>query len=296
MKFGKVKNPGEIDFKLPEDHPDTKQVLNRHQNNGDSFDVYVGCAKWNRQELKGFYPRGTKDELSYYATQFNSIELNATFYRSPTMEQTETWALKTPEGFKFFPKVPNRISHIKWLNDVEDSTIYFCESLAGFGSKLGMVFLQMRDNFKPKYMDRVQQFLELFPRKVPLAIEVRNTEWFTSSEHFEEYSSLLKEHNRANIIVDTAGRRDLLHMRLTSDSAFIRYVGANHESDYSRLDDWVERIAEWRSQGLKNLYFFVHQNEEQESPRLSAYFIKKLNENAGTTLKVPEIADNPLGL
>ena len=49
----------------------------------------------------------------------------------------------------------------------------------------------------------------------------------------------------ANIIVDTAGRRDMLHMRLTTPSAFIRYVGANHPSDYTRLDDWVERIENW---------------------------------------------------
>ncbi|MEX1268733.1 MAG: DUF72 domain-containing protein, partial [Balneolaceae bacterium] len=136
MKFGKVKNPGDIDFRLPDDHPDTSAVFEQHKN-GDAFDVYVGCAKWNRQELKGFYPRGTKDELSYYATQFNAIELNATFYRSPSMEQTETWASKTPDGFKFFPKVPNRVSHLKWLKDVEEPTEYFVEALAGFGSKLG---------------------------------------------------------------------------------------------------------------------------------------------------------------
>ncbi|MEX0646198.1 MAG: DUF72 domain-containing protein, partial [Balneolaceae bacterium] len=177
-----------------------------------------------------------------------------------------------------------------------EPTEYFVEALAGFGSKLGMIFLQMRDNFKPKYMDRVQQYLELFPEKVPLAIELRNEEWFADQQVFDEYSRLLKEHNRANIIVDTAGRRDLLHMRLTSDSAFVRYVGANHETDYTRLDDWVERIVEWRRQGLKNLYFFVHQNEELESPLLSAYFIKSLNDAAGTNLKVPQIGDNTLGL
>ncbi len=81
MQFGKVADPGLIDFTLPKDAPETAKVLAAHQNEAD-FEVYIGCAKWNRSDLKGFYPRGTKDELTYYAQQFNSIELNATFYKN----------------------------------------------------------------------------------------------------------------------------------------------------------------------------------------------------------------------
>lgn len=89
----------------------------------------------------------------------------------------------------------------------------------------------------------------------------------------------------------------MLHMRLTSPVAFVRYVGANHESDYTRLDDWLERIKKWRAEGLQSLYFFVHQNVEKESPLLSAYFIEKLNKNFDTGLKVPNLqGSNPLGL
>jgi uncharacterized protein YecE (DUF72 family) len=71
-------------------------------------------------------------------------------------------------------------------------------------------------------------------------------------------------------------------MRLTSPVAFIRYVGANHASDYNRLDDWVERLKFWKEQGLEKLYFFVHQNLEQESPMLSKHFIKAINKELGT--------------
>ena len=102
---------------------------------------------------------------------------------------------------------------------------------------------------------------------------------------------MLEENNIANIIVDTAGRRDMLHMRLTSDTAFIRYVGANADSDYARLDDWLERIKLWKEEGLKNLYFFVHQNVELASPLLSAYFIEKINEAFGTEIHVPVMAE-----
>ena len=75
-------------------------------------------------------------------------------------------------------------------------------------------------------------------------------------------------------------------MRLTSNNVFVRYVGANHESDYTRLDDWVDRIKSWADAGMENLYFFVHQNLEKESPLLSAKLIKMLNEKLGTSLKI----------
>ena len=89
-------------------------------------------------------------------------------------------------------------------------------------------------------------------------------------------------------IRDRAGRRDIMHMRLTTNEAFIRYVGANHESDYSRLEDWTNKLKEWKAMGLKNIHFFVHQNMELESPLLSAYFIDNINKELGTNLIIPK--------
>ncbi|WP_028295527.1 DUF72 domain-containing protein [Olivibacter sitiensis] len=290
MKFGKVDDPEKIDFSLPKTHPATYEVL--HDAEQRPFEVYVGCAKWNKQDLKGFYPRGTKDELVYYATQFNSIELNGTFYNSPSKQQVETWEAKTPDGFKFFPKIPQTISHYGRLKNVKEKTLEFTDAVALFGEKLGPSFLQLIDNYKPKDFDRVQAFVEEFPKGIPLAVEVRNEEWFSDKGVFERYTMLLENNQVANIIVDTAGRRDMLHMRLTTASAFVRYVGANHPTDYQRLDDWLQRIAEWRKEGLQSLYFFIHQNVELESPLLAAYFIGKLNALFDLHLEVPNSRAN----
>lgn len=287
MKFGQVDHPEEVDFSLPPDHPGTAAVLKKHRSN-KPFSVYVGCAKWNRQDLKGFYPRGTKDELAYYATQFNSIELNATFYNSPDRRQVEVWKHKTPGGFKFFPKIPNTISHFKRLLNVKEPVEAFCDAISNFEDRLGMVFLQMHDNFKPTDQDRLEKFIQDFPAAIPLAVEVRNAAWFADETSATRFYGLLENAGRTNVLVDTAGRRDLVHMRLTGPAAFIRYVGANHETDYSRLDQWLERIKQWRALGLQDLYFFVHQNIEKESPLLSAYFIKKLNETFDLELKIPD--------
>ncbi len=286
MQFGKVDNPGVIDFTLPKDDPVTKKVLAGYKND-DSFDVYVGCAKWNRTDLKSFYPRGTKDELHYYSTQFNSIELNATFYKMPSWQQVKTWKDKTPPGFQFFPKLTDSISHYKRLIDVQPLVEEFCNAVSNFEEKLGSAFLQLHDNFKPKDFDRLKKVVRDFPKAIPLAGEVRNEEWFSNKEVMDRYAELLEKNNVANIIVDTAGRRDMLHMRLTGPVAFIRYVGANHPTDKERLDDWLARIKKWRKEGLQKLYFFVHQNTEKESPLLATYFIEEVNKIFKLSLTVP---------
>lgn len=294
MKFGQVADPSQIDFTLPKDHPQTKFILN--QNKKSLENISIGCAKWNKTDLKGFYPKGTKDELTYYATQFNSIELNATFYGMPTAEQVQTWKEKTPKDFKFFPKITNTVSHFRRLLNVTDVVTQFASAVLNFDEKLGMVFLQLHDNFKPKDYERLEKFVQDWPKEVPLAIELRNTEWFTNEEVFNTVCELFEMNNITNIIVDTAGRRDMLHMRLTTSDAFIRYVGANAESDYARLEDWLERLTQWKKEGLQNLYFFVHQNIEKASPLLSAHFIQKINEEWKTNIHVPVMASDQLTL
>ncbi|WP_405293008.1 DUF72 domain-containing protein [Algibacter sp. Ld11] len=286
MKFGSVTNPETIDFTLPQDHKDTKRVLKAVKDDNVP-DIYVGCAKWNRADLKGFYPRGTKDELKYYASQFNSIELNATFYSVFPARQFETWHDKTPKGFKFFLKLNQEISHFKRLKDIENIVDHYLYNASHLKEKLGTMFLQMHSNFTPKDFERVVTFVEKWPNTVPLAIEFRHTDWYNDKVISEDLYQLLEEKNISNVIVDTAGRRDLMHMRLTNSTAFVRYVGANHPSDYTRLDDWIERLIVWKEQGVKEIDFFIHQNIEVESPLLSAYFIKQVNERLGYDLIIP---------
>ena len=128
---------------------------------------------------------------------------------------------------------------------------------------------------------------------MPLTVELRNTEWFNDDAIANDLYQLLESNGVSNTLVDTAGRRDIMHMRMTTPFPFIRYVGANHESDYHRLDDWVDRIEAWISQGMQELYFFVHQNLEVESPLLSAYLIEQLNSRLGYDLKVPAGSTSP---
>lgn len=291
MQFGSVDHPQDIDFTLPDDHIDTSGVLHKRATN-DQFKIFVGCSQWSPAKLKGFYPSGTKDALTYYGTQFNSVELNATFYRIFSPETFSSWYEKTPAGFKFFPKLYQDISHWKRLNGVDNVVDDFLYSAVNLKEKLGTIFLQMNTNFTPKDFDRVEVFVKSWPIEIPLAIEFRHTDWYNDPVVADRLFHLLDTYNISNIIVDTAGRRDLMHMRLTNGSAFIRYVSANHESDYERLDAWVDRLEKWKQQGINEVSFFVHQNIEKLSPLLSAYFIEKLNTQLGTDLKIPNKDQN----
>lgn len=276
-----------VNFTLPKTPKETIDLLNK-ADKSDNFEVYVGCAKWNKQDLKNFYPPKTKDELSYYSKQFNSIELNATYYRSPSKENVESWANKTPKDFKFFPKIPQSISHYGRLQNVTDKLNEYLDAVALFEEKLGMIFLQMHENFAPKDFEKLENFIQNFPKGYPLAVELRHEDWFSNEENFNRLVSLLEKHNISNIIVDTAGRRDMVHMRLTSNEAFVRFVGANIPSDYERLDEWIETIKLWKAEGLQKLYFFIHQNLELESPMLAKYFIKKLNDDLDLDIRGPQ--------
>lgn len=287
MKFGQVDNPAKIDFTIPPDHSDTAKLLKAHTRKSKNLEIYVGCAKWNKTDLKNFYPKGVKDELAYYSTQFNCIELNATFYRLIPPTTFDNWYTTVPKNFMFFPKLEQSISHFRRLKDVKEIVDNNIANMSHLRAKLAMPFLQLKDNFSPMDFDQVKAFAENWKYKVPLAIEFRHTGWYNDLAVAGKLYDLLETHRITNVMVDTAGRRDLMHMRLTTPRAFIRWVGANEpKSDRSRLDEWIGRIAKWKKAGLQKLFFFVHQNDEQESPALAADFIERLNKKIGSALPI----------
>lgn len=254
MQFGKVENPKHIDFTMPADHPDTEVLLKRKAVLIKAV-LYVGCAKLNKQDLKNFYPKGIYYELYYYSRLVNSIKLNATFFRLFLKERIEKWYAKVPKDFRFFPKITRNISHLRRLIDVSELISKYLEHTLLLTEKLGCIFLEMHNNFNPKNWGRVAQFIVFWPREVPLAIEFRHTDWFSKPTVSEKLYRFLEKNNISNILVDTAGRRDIKHMRLTISEAFIRFVATNHPYDYYRLDSWINRLEHWLKIGLHQIFF-----------------------------------------
>ena len=288
MKFGKVENPGILDLHLPTDHRDTLPMLGSKGLKDKKPSIYIGCPKWGKADLKNFYPKGTKDELTYYSSQFNAIELNAFYYRIFSSTTVDKWHERSSPDFTFFPKIPQLISQFRRLKNCENELNDYLLSISHFKEKLGTVFLQMNENYGPSNMDDFALFIEKWPTDLPLTIELRHTDWYSDKSINDQLHALLVKHNIGHTITDTAGRRDIMHMRLSTPQCFIRFTGANHPSDIDRLDEWFARLSEWKDAGITQIAFFIHQTIEKDLQMLSARLISKINEEWGYNLTVPK--------
>ncbi|HEV7230837.1 MAG TPA: DUF72 domain-containing protein [Bacteroidia bacterium] len=296
MDFGKIdeKELAAVKFKLPKDPEDNIRILSKAKK-ASKAKIYIGCAKWGRKDWVGkIYPPKTReaDFLKLYAQHFNSIELNATFYRLPAISQVEKWKETVGKSFLFCPKFSDVISHRKRLKDAGEFTTDFLKSVSSFGENLGPCFLQLPPNFTPKNFDVLKAYIESLPSDFEYFVELRHPDWFAGDVAAQTFE-LLEKKKIGAIITDAAGRRDCVHMHLTKPSAFIRFVGNSlHPSDYKRVDDWVNRMKLWLDGGIKSLYFFMHQHEELYSPELCAYTIRQMNKVCKLEMKVPQFVNS----
>jgi len=273
MKFGKISNIESIDFSLPKEPAENSHIFNKTH----KAKVYVGAPGWGRPDWIGkVYPKGTKakDFLSVYSRVFNSIELNSTHYRTPTKGLVKQWYAESAKDFKFSPKVASSISHYGGLGKV-GLVKDFAHAISHFEDKLGLTFLQLSENFTPARLGELKAFNSLWPKELPISIEFRHSDWFKDSKALD----WLEENNISSIITDVAGRRDVLHMRLTNSKVIIRFVGNNlHKTDFDRMDMWAQKIREWFDKGMEEIYFFLHEPEETVAPEAADHIIKKLIE------------------
>lgn len=261
MDFGRDKatDLNNIDFNLP-DGDDT--VLPGSPD--PLFKCYLGAPKYGRDEWKGnLYPSDIKDEerLTEYSKHFNYLELNASFYKIPEPSMGAHWAEQVAENshFKFSPKVSRPITHLRRFKNAEDETNRFFEFCEALGDTLGPSFIQMSDASGFNNFDTVEAYLKSLPESFRVNIEMRHPSFF-ETENFKRVTNSLKEQNVGLILTDTNLRRDVLHMHLTSTCAQIRFNGNdNHPTDRIRLEKWKDRILEWREKGIKEIYFALHQ-------------------------------------
>lgn len=293
MEFGSAPDLDKIDLSLPPDHPETAAVLKKGLSKKMKPKFYYGCAKWGRKDWVGIlYPPKTKEKdfLPEFSKHFNSIELNSTYYRIPTPSMIKGWAEKTEDDFIFCPKFSKVAGPSRNLNPL--NVELFLEATQAFGKKLGPYFLMLDQRFSIKSFPVLKEFIESLP-KLDLFLEFRHESWFEKTPEANDAFEYLRQKNIGSIITDVAGRRDILHQRLTTDSAFIRFVGNFlHPTDYTRIDDWAYRVKEWLNKGLKNVYFFMHHNSDEgeiHSPELSVYAVNKFNEVWGSDLNVPRL-------
>jgi uncharacterized protein YecE (DUF72 family) len=257
--------------------------------------IHIGTSGYSYDDWQGrFYPANLpRDQwLNYYATKFDTVELNVTFYRTPNKKTFEGWSRKTPDEFHFVVKGSRFITHLKRLQGVEESLKIFFDSCLPLQEKLKVVLWQLPPKF-PADVDRLQKFLEslasYFARAknsmVKHAFEFRDRSWL-SDETYE----ILHQHDAALVIADypfqMAGedhqpyisQRPQVAVPLTASWVYMRRHGPGglFSSNYTprQLTYDSEAIKTWTSRGRDTYVFF--NNDAQGFAAANAQTLKRL--------------------
>lgn len=287
MEFGKLSNIDQVNWGLPPDELASKKFLSQLARG--EFQVYFGAPAWSHKEWLGkIYPPRTKtaDYLFHYSRKFSTIELNTTHYRIPDAAQSEKWLKQIHKQFLVCPKIYQGISHSQvGLVDrvLLKEWFVFLENIR---DHRGPCFLQLPPHFDYAQKALLFQFLQIWPREFELAIEFRHPSWFQDRQILPALRDYLEKQKMGLVILDVAGRRDLVHASISADYAMIRFIGNNlHPSDFTRAVDWAERFSKWKALGLKRLFLFVHEPDDILVPEMTDFFLRQVNEACETKLK-----------
>ena len=244
---------------------------------GDSH-LRIGTSSWSSKDWVGpFYPPKTPPQkfIEHYSSVYDTVEIDATFYRMPTKRNVDAWRSRTPEGFAFAVKTPRVITHDKVLLDTDDDMGTFIEIISGLGSRLGPVLLQFPYFNKrvfpsaEPFLKRLDNSLAGLPKSIRFAVEVRNRAWVTP-----HLLSLLQSHDVALAWVAHAWMpsapewAELLH-EVKTDFAYIRWIGDRKAIEKlttswdklvvdrsAALADWAEVVRSLREREIRVFGYF----------------------------------------
>ena len=216
----------------------------------------IGCSGWNYRDWRErVYPAGMAARmwLQHYATLFDTVEVNTTFYRLPSRDAVANWAAQTPPGFLFTVKASRYLTHIKRLTNLGQGVKRFYERIEPLidAGKLGPVLWQLPGNFQCD-LERLGTALEQLPPGRH-CFEFRHPSWFS-----EDVYALLRRHAAALVIGDTP-ERPFQTYEMTADWTFLRFHhgtrGRRGNYSASELEEWSSRIAAWRRRVEVFAYF-----------------------------------------
>jgi uncharacterized protein YecE (DUF72 family) len=218
--------------------------------------VWVGCSGWNYMHWRErVYPKGVPQSawLEHYATLFDTVEVNNTFYRLPTRSAVAGWVERTPPDFVFAVKASRYLTHIKRLTDLGSGVGRFYDSIEPLveSGKLGPVLWQLPANFH-RSDERLASALEHLPPGRH-CFEFRHESWFVPVVY-----DILRDCNAALVIGDDPTRPFQTYEQ-TAGWTFIRFHrgrrGRNGNYSRTELEEWKRRIAAWRSEVEVYAYF-----------------------------------------
>ena len=233
-----------------------------------------------------------RDFLSYYATKFDTVEVDSTFYRTPSASTVRGWCEKTPKDFVFALKVPQSITHEKCLVDCEEDLSHFLKTVELLGEKLGPILFQFgyfnKKAFKAQadFLARLTPFLKRLPKNFKFAVEIRNKSWLN-----EEFAEVLRERGIALALIDQSWvprpwefkkpfdmvTADFKYVRLLGDRKGIEEITKSWDkvvvNRAADVQNWVKYLRPIVSRGEK-LYVYCNNHYAGHGPATVAQFLK----------------------
>ncbi len=216
--------------------------------------VRIGTSGWVYNHWRGvLYPSGLpqRDWFARYASEFDTVEINNSFYRLPSEAAFEAWRTQAPAGFVYAVKASRFLTHMKKLKDPEQPLEKFFERASRLGQTLGPVLYQLPPHWQVN-LQRFEHFLSVLPAHHTHVIEFRDESWL-----IEDVFQLMERYQVAHCIHDMSPLK--VPMRMTAPTVYLRFHGdVLHGGDYplSTLKVWAKRIAAWYSQRLGVFVYF----------------------------------------
>jgi uncharacterized protein YecE (DUF72 family) len=229
-------------------------------------ELRIGTSGWSYKSWRGpFFPEDVriKDHLGYYATRFNTSELNAPFYRTPTLEAVRGWVRQTPDDFVFAWKASKFITHWKRLSGKSRNSITLMETrLKVLGDKAGPVLFQLPPRMRAD-RERLASFLKLLRRRRPYVFEFRHPSWYEN-----DVLGLLRDHDVALCLSDHADAPS--PWEVTAGHVYVRGHGPggryrDHYSDQT-LRQWACDIRRWKRQ-RRDVFCYFDNDQKSAAPK-----------------------------
>ncbi|HYA00543.1 MAG TPA: DUF72 domain-containing protein [Candidatus Binatia bacterium] len=248
--------------------------------------VRIGTSGWQYADWRGaFYPEKMPQRLwlERYASHFDVVEVNNTFYRLPAAEVFAQWRERVPASFRFALKLSRYISHIRRLREPAESMRTFLERAAQLGDRIGPLLLQLPPNF-PVDPGRLEDALAAVPHRFRVAVEVRHASWFR-----EEVAAVLRRHDAALCLTDRCGEPQEPRWP-TAGWGYLRFhQGAEGDWSYGErtLRDWASRVRSLWGEGA-DVHAFFNNDPGCAAVRDAAAFAQVCAEAGLAVSRVPD--------
>jgi uncharacterized protein YecE (DUF72 family) len=222
--------------------------------------IHIGTSGWSYKDWPGiFYPPDLKsgEWLTYYATYFDTTEINSSFYRLPLKKTVADWAKKVPDNFKFCPKMSRYLTHIKRLKEPEEPLERFFDIFSPLKEQLGPVLVQLPATvkFDPEVAEHFFALLKRGYSEYDFVFEARHASW-----HEDDAIELLRTYN-VGFVISQSGVGFPYAEVITSDIVYFRFHGPGklYFSSYSdeMLAAFANKFKKWEKQG-KHIWIFFN--------------------------------------